>query len=208
MPSYRGVVALWQGRRELCAECASVEPGTGSGEKELGFPGRLRRDNQGITWVGCIWGLPIGFGEKVFVCCGTERQCYLAVLLCLVPIPFVGHFGYRMSKLSPALKALINAPFARSGQAPAPRHLAAIYQRIAQEARDRKYGNRPWLALSVRCESIIAVGPFFLLTVENHFYTGRSNIHAQFPRVARDPPLRRLQTPNERNPRLRRRGDP
>ncbi|KAL2151246.1 hypothetical protein VTH82DRAFT_6344 [Thermothelomyces myriococcoides] len=53
-----------------------------------------------------------------------------------------------MSKLSPSLKALINAPFARPGQTPAPRHIRDVYTRIAHEARDRKYGERPWVALS------------------------------------------------------------
>jgi hypothetical protein len=55
-----------------------------------------------------------------------------------------------MSKLSPSLKALINAPFARPGQAPAPRHIRDVYTRIAHEARERKYGERPWVTLSVR----------------------------------------------------------
>ncbi|KAK4153969.1 hypothetical protein C8A00DRAFT_14845, partial [Chaetomidium leptoderma] len=54
-----------------------------------------------------------------------------------------------MSKLSPSLKALINAPFARPGQAPAPRHIRDVYTRIAHEARERKYGERPWVTLSV-----------------------------------------------------------
>ncbi|KAK4033031.1 hypothetical protein C8A01DRAFT_40526 [Parachaetomium inaequale] len=53
-----------------------------------------------------------------------------------------------MSKLSPSLKALINAPFARPGQAPAPRHIRDVYRRIAHEARERKYGERPWVTLS------------------------------------------------------------
>jgi hypothetical protein len=54
-----------------------------------------------------------------------------------------------MSKLSPSLKALINAPFARPGQTPAPRHIRDIYARIAREASERRYGYRPWVALSV-----------------------------------------------------------
>src|SRR5689334_9225887 len=54
-----------------------------------------------------------------------------------------------MSKLAPSLKALINAPFARPGQAPAPRHIRDVYTRIAHEARERKYGDRPWVTLSV-----------------------------------------------------------
>lgn len=55
-----------------------------------------------------------------------------------------------MSKLAPSLKALINAPFARPGQAPAPRHIRDVYTRIALEARERQYGDRPWVTLSVR----------------------------------------------------------
>ncbi|KAK3348205.1 hypothetical protein B0H65DRAFT_423815 [Neurospora tetraspora] len=53
-----------------------------------------------------------------------------------------------MSKLSPSLKGLINAPFARPGQTPAPRNIEAVYTKIADEARERKYGEKPWLALS------------------------------------------------------------
>ncbi|KAL1839586.1 hypothetical protein VTJ49DRAFT_1329 [Mycothermus thermophilus] len=53
-----------------------------------------------------------------------------------------------MSKLSPSLKALINAPFARPGQSPAPRHMRDVYARIAREATERRYGHRPWITLS------------------------------------------------------------
>ncbi|KAK3388738.1 hypothetical protein B0T20DRAFT_101638 [Sordaria brevicollis] len=53
-----------------------------------------------------------------------------------------------MSKLSPSLKGLINAPFARPGPTPAPRNIEAVYTKIADEARERKYGEKPWLALS------------------------------------------------------------
>ncbi|KAK0713162.1 hypothetical protein B0T26DRAFT_651536 [Lasiosphaeria miniovina] len=53
-----------------------------------------------------------------------------------------------MSRLSPALKGLINAPFARPGQAPAPPRIRDIYQSIAHEARTRLYGERSWLTLS------------------------------------------------------------
>lgn len=54
-----------------------------------------------------------------------------------------------MSKLSPSLKALINAPFARPGQAPAPQNIRDVYTRIAREARKHRYGDRPWVTLSV-----------------------------------------------------------
>lgn len=53
-----------------------------------------------------------------------------------------------MSKLSPALKGLINAPFARPGQTPAPANIRAVYERIAREAADKRYGRNPWLTLS------------------------------------------------------------
>ncbi|KAJ6442156.1 putative conserved mitochondrial protein [Purpureocillium lavendulum] len=53
-----------------------------------------------------------------------------------------------MTKLSPSLKALINAPFARPGQVPAPRGIADVYARIAREAEQHRVGTNPWLAIS------------------------------------------------------------
>ncbi|GJN82042.1 hypothetical protein PLIIFM63780_005579 [Purpureocillium lilacinum] len=53
-----------------------------------------------------------------------------------------------MSKLSPSLKALINAPFARPGPVPAPRGIADVYARIAREAEQHRVGTNPWLAIS------------------------------------------------------------
>lgn len=55
-----------------------------------------------------------------------------------------------MSKLSPSLKALINAPFARPGPVAAPPGLADVYRRIAREADGHRLGMDPWLAISVR----------------------------------------------------------
>ena len=91
-----------------------------------------------------------------------------------------------MSKLAPSLKALINAPFARPGQAPAPRHIRDVYARIAREARERQYGERPWVTLSVSPLSLVF--HISLLT----YSTGRSNIHAQLPRLPAHPPPPRL----------------
>ncbi len=54
-----------------------------------------------------------------------------------------------MSKLSPSLKALVNASFARPGPTPAPNNIRLVYQEIAREAKDREFGTRPWLTLSV-----------------------------------------------------------
>ena len=55
-----------------------------------------------------------------------------------------------MSKLSPALKELINAPFSRPGPAKAPIGISKIYERIASEAHSKDLGPRPWIVLSVR----------------------------------------------------------
>lgn len=55
-----------------------------------------------------------------------------------------------MSKLSPSLKALINAPSARPGPVAAPPAMRDVYERIAADAARRRLGTRPWLAISVR----------------------------------------------------------
>ncbi|KAF2265250.1 hypothetical protein CC78DRAFT_515764 [Lojkania enalia] len=53
-----------------------------------------------------------------------------------------------MSKLSEALKALVNAPFARPGTTPAPRHIASIYRDIAHQAEAKKVERPTWLAMA------------------------------------------------------------
>ena len=55
-----------------------------------------------------------------------------------------------MSKLSPSLKALINAPFARPDPTAATARIADVYRAIASDATRHKVGLKPWLALSVR----------------------------------------------------------
>ncbi|KAM3512196.1 hypothetical protein MY11210_004184 [Beauveria gryllotalpidicola] len=52
------------------------------------------------------------------------------------------------TKLSPALKALINAPAARPGPCPAPSGMRDVYARIAHDAAARNLGPRPWVILS------------------------------------------------------------
>jgi hypothetical protein len=54
-----------------------------------------------------------------------------------------------MSKLSGALKALIDVPFARAGTTPAPRNIARIYERIGQHAESKKVERPTWLAMTV-----------------------------------------------------------
>ncbi|KAH6603292.1 hypothetical protein Trco_008067 [Trichoderma cornu-damae] len=58
-----------------------------------------------------------------------------------------------MSKLSPGLKALINAPFARPGPCHVAKGAAAaamgdVFRGVAREARGRGVGARAWLAIS------------------------------------------------------------
>ncbi|ROV91877.1 hypothetical protein VMCG_09170 [Cytospora schulzeri] len=52
------------------------------------------------------------------------------------------------SRLSPALKELVNAPFAHPGPTKAPAGIGKIYERIASEAHSKNIGPRPWLALT------------------------------------------------------------
>ncbi|KAF2843396.1 hypothetical protein M501DRAFT_966802 [Patellaria atrata CBS 101060] len=53
-----------------------------------------------------------------------------------------------MSKISPALKALINAPAARPNPTPAPPNIRAVYERIAREAASKNVGQPSWVAMS------------------------------------------------------------
>ncbi|KAI9152273.1 Dol-P-Man:Man(5)GlcNAc(2)-PP-Dol alpha-1,3-mannosyltransferase [Paramyrothecium foliicola] len=50
--------------------------------------------------------------------------------------------------LSASLKALVNAPFARSGPLPAPGQAHELFQSIARDASKRNVGARSWLAIS------------------------------------------------------------
>ncbi|EEA19891.1 hypothetical protein TMatcc_010032 [Talaromyces marneffei ATCC 18224] len=51
-----------------------------------------------------------------------------------------------MSKLSPALKALINSPNARPGTIPAPAQIASVYASIAKEAEPKNVGLKAWFS--------------------------------------------------------------
>ncbi|KAH8087110.1 hypothetical protein HD553DRAFT_328469 [Filobasidium floriforme] len=50
--------------------------------------------------------------------------------------------------LSPALKALINAPHARGAAIPTSPHLSSLFKRIEDDARSKDIGIRTWLCLS------------------------------------------------------------
>lgn len=54
-----------------------------------------------------------------------------------------------MSKLSGALKALIDAPFAKAGTNPAPAGIRKLYEKIGQHAEAKKVEQPTWLALAV-----------------------------------------------------------
>lgn len=53
-----------------------------------------------------------------------------------------------MSKLSPSLKALINAPFARPGPTAASSRIADVYRNIARDAARHNVGAQPWITFS------------------------------------------------------------
>ncbi|PSK35964.1 hypothetical protein B9Z65_5779 [Elsinoe australis] len=53
-----------------------------------------------------------------------------------------------MSKLSPALKSLINAPFARPGAVPAPKNIKAVYEQLAKDAASKNVGVPAWLSIA------------------------------------------------------------
>lgn len=53
-----------------------------------------------------------------------------------------------MSKLSPTLKALVNAPFARPGPVAAPRNVDSLFKGIAKDAASKNISPRSWLAIS------------------------------------------------------------
>jgi len=53
------------------------------------------------------------------------------------------------SKLSPSLKALISASFARPNTLPATPRIRSVYERLRQEATSKDVGTSSWLALSV-----------------------------------------------------------
>jgi hypothetical protein len=82
------------------------------------------------------------------------------------------------------LKELINAPFARPGQAPAPARIRQVYERIANEAIEKKYGKNPWLTLSVCIFNGIDMGGRSLWLGAR---LGRSDIYPQFSRLVACP---------------------
>lgn len=54
-----------------------------------------------------------------------------------------------MSKLSPALKALIDAPFAHAKTLPAPSNITSVYQKIAKHAEIKKVEKPTWVTMAV-----------------------------------------------------------
>src|SRR5687767_14800766 len=89
-----------------------------------------------------------------FFGCRSHHLLLLFLLVVLLPSPAV-HFSTSksqlstMSKLSPTLKALVNAPFARPGPVPAPRQVEQFFSGIAKDAASRNISPRSWLAISV-----------------------------------------------------------
>lgn len=59
-----------------------------------------------------------------------------------------------MSKLSPSLKALINAPFSRPNPTAATARVKDAYKAIANDAAKHNVGLKPWLTLSVSISNV------------------------------------------------------
>lgn len=54
-----------------------------------------------------------------------------------------------MVKVSEKIRGLIGAPFARPNPIPAPLGILDVYSRLIGEAKERRYGERSVIALSV-----------------------------------------------------------
>lgn len=54
-----------------------------------------------------------------------------------------------MSKLSPALKSLINSPAARPGAIAAPKNIRSVYESVAKDAESKKVGVPAWVSIAV-----------------------------------------------------------
>lgn len=79
-----------------------------------------------------------------------------------------------MSKLSPALKALINSPLARPGTVPAPRTIQSVYQNISQGAQAHRVSQPTWLALSTAA-TMTMNSPESLMVLFQHATGSASN---------------------------------
>ncbi|KAG9235088.1 hypothetical protein BJ875DRAFT_504250 [Amylocarpus encephaloides] len=87
-----------------------------------------------------------------------------------------------MSKLSPTLKALIAAPFARPNTIPAPLQIRSVYERIAREAAEKNVGAPAWLTLSTAA-TMTMNSPDSLAELYN-LATSSSKEHIQSVRTA------------------------
>ncbi len=82
-----------------------------------------------------------------------------------------------MSKLSEPLKALINAAHAKPNTLPAPRHIASVYERVANGALEKGVGLKAWLTASVRPSTYLE----WLKLTRN--VVDSSNLHNEFARL-------------------------
>jgi hypothetical protein len=92
----------------------------------------------------------------IITCCLTSLTVdtalffgeYISAEICPLSIRALRTRLPAMSKLSPTLKSLINAAHSRPGPVPAPPRIQAVYQRIQEEATERKLGRPSWLGIS------------------------------------------------------------
>ncbi|KAG6061960.1 hypothetical protein E4U17_006084 [Claviceps sp. LM77 group G4] len=83
-----------------------------------------------------------------------------------------------MAKLSPSLKALIHASFARPGPVPASAAIREVYKSIARDATTRKLGVEPWLVMSTAA-TITLNSPDSLPILHDVASMGQSQSHDQ-----------------------------
>ncbi|KAG8623538.1 hypothetical protein KVT40_008514 [Elsinoe batatas] len=81
-----------------------------------------------------------------------------------------------MSKLSPTLKNLINAPFARPGAVPAPSNIKSVYEHVAKDAASKNLGVPAWLSIAT-ATTMTMNSPDSLLTL----HSVASPLHPQGP---------------------------
>lgn len=89
-----------------------------------------------------------------------------------------------MSKLSPAVKAVINSPHARSGTVPAPANIVSVYASIASEAGSRNVGLKAWFSAAVSLSRYTLFGTLLLVSLfvvsSNAWFADSSNNDYEF----------------------------
>lgn len=73
-----------------------------------------------------------------------------------------------MSKLSEAVKALINASHARSGYTPSSASVQTVLTKFASDAAEKKVGLPAWVTLSVCFVLVLKYGKMDIMIIKNN----------------------------------------